>query len=190
MKRQKANFLRTSRGLNWGNKTYKKGLLWIVLNCPPMDLEKCKEKATCKLEGGSFLYLLYQLKYIPLINREWGHYGENSDWGLDVLSAPWRGQYIKDEVWDFSVMTERTRLISYLLHGLFIMNLSLRSIKTYNWSADNFKKHVNEFFTWARVTVKCHWSADILFDSCHLTITWMSIRMSTIKLQIVYALDT
>ena len=39
-------------------------------------------------------------------------------------------------------MTERTRLVIYLLYGLFIMNLSLRSIKTNNWSADNFKKHV------------------------------------------------
>ena len=28
------------------------------------------------------------------------------------------GQYIKAEVWDFPVMTERTRLISYLLYGL------------------------------------------------------------------------
>ena len=39
-------------------------------------------------------------------------------------------------------MTERTRLMSYLLYGLFIMDLSLRSIKTNNWSAHNFKKHV------------------------------------------------
>ena len=35
----------------------------------------------------------------------------------------------------FPCMTERTRLISYLLHGLFIMDQSLRSIKTKNWSA-------------------------------------------------------
>ena len=39
------------------------------------------------------------------------------------------------------VMTERTRLISYLLYGLFTMDLSLRSIKTNNRSADNFKKY-------------------------------------------------
>ena len=51
-------------------------------------------------------------------------------------------QCIKAEVWDFHVMTEWTRLISYLLNGLFIMDLSLRSIKTNNWSADNFKKKV------------------------------------------------
>ena len=38
-------------------------------------------------------------------------------------------------------MTELKRLISYLLYGLFIMDLSLLSIiKTNNWSADNFKK--------------------------------------------------
>ena len=37
-------------------------------------------------------------------------------------------------------MTERTRLISYVLYGLFINDLNLRSIKTNNWSADNLKK--------------------------------------------------
>ena len=43
------------------------------------------------------------------------------------------GQYVKAEVArDFLVMTERTRLISYSLYGLFIMDLSLRSIKTNN----------------------------------------------------------
>ena len=40
------------------------------------------------------------------------------------------------------VMTKQTRSISYLLYGLFIMDLSLRSIKTNNWSADKFKKQV------------------------------------------------
>ena len=46
---------------------------------------------------------------------------------------------IKAEVWDFPVMTEQMRSISYLLYGLFIMGLSLRSIKTNNWSVDNLK---------------------------------------------------
>ena len=58
--------------------------------------------------------------YLLLINWEWGHYGEISDRGLDVI-------------------TKRMRLISYLLYGLFIMDLSLRSIKTNQWSADNLK---------------------------------------------------
>ena len=40
------------------------------------------------------------------------------------------------------VMTKQTRSISYLLYGLFIMDLSLRSIKSNNWSADKFKKQV------------------------------------------------
>ena len=35
---------------------------------------------------------------------------------------------------------------------------------------------------WSRGTVRWHWSADTLFDSCQLTMTWISIRMSTIKL--------
>ena len=56
--------------------------------------------------------------YIPLINREWGHYRKISDRGLDVFTERQRGQYIKAEVWDFPVMTEWTRLISYLLYGL------------------------------------------------------------------------
>ena len=34
----------------------------------------------------------------------------------------------------------------------------------------------------ARNTFMWHWSADTLFDSCQLTITWMAIRMFTIKL--------
>ena len=37
-------------------------------------------------------------------------------------------------------MTERTRLISYVLYGLFINDLNLRSMKTNNWSADTLKK--------------------------------------------------
>ena len=48
--------------------------------------------------------------------------------------------YIKASVWDFPEMTEWTRLITCLLYGLFIMDLSLQSIKTNNWPADNFKK--------------------------------------------------
>ena len=42
------------------------------------------------------------------------------------------GQYVKAEVGDFLVMTERTSLISYSLYGLFIMDLSLRLVKTNN----------------------------------------------------------
>ena len=78
--------------------------------------------------------------------KEWGHYREISVWGLDLLTEWLRGQYIKASVWDFPVMTEQSRLISYLLYDLFIMDLSLQSIKTTKWSADNFKKpcHLNE----------------------------------------------
>ena len=49
------------------------------------------------------------------------------------------GQYIKVSVWDFPVKTKQTRLISYLLYGLVIMDLSLRPIKTNTWWVDNFK---------------------------------------------------
>ena len=43
------------------------------------------------------------------------------------------------------MMTERTSLIQrFLLYDLFIIDLSLRSIKKHcgQWSADNIKKHV------------------------------------------------
>ena len=39
-------------------------------------------------------------------------------------------QYIKAEVWHFPVMTERTRLISYLLYGLFNAILEKNTLKT------------------------------------------------------------
>ena len=101
-----------------------------------------------------------------------------------------RDQYMKAEVWDFPVMAEQTKLIiSYLLYGFFIMDPSLRSIKTNNWSASpkrlphSLLLHLNEFYTWARVTVRWHWSGDTVFDSCQSTVTWMSIRMSTICLE-------
>ena len=44
------------------------------------------------------------------------------------------------------------------------MDLSLWSIKTNKWSADNFKKtiHLNKLYTWTRDTVRWHWSADTL----------------------------
>ena len=44
------------------------------------------------------------------------------------------------------------------------------------------KSHFNELYTWARDTFRWPWSVDAVFDSCQLTITWMSKRMSTIKL--------
>ena len=52
-------------------------------------------------------------------------------------------------VWDFPVMTKWTMLIRYFLYGLFIVGLSLQSIKTNNRSAVNLKKtrHINELFT-------------------------------------------
>ena len=80
-------------------------------------------------------------------------------------------------------MTERTRLVIYLLYGLFIMNLSLRSIKTNNWSADNFKKHVTSTSCTLEPALQSGATGQrIPFDSFQLTVTWMSIRMSTIKL--------
>ena len=61
-----------------------------------------------------------QIVYIPLINWERGHYREISDQGPGVLTERKQGQYIKAEVWDFPLMTQRMRLRSYLLYGIFI----------------------------------------------------------------------
>ena len=103
-----------------------------------------------------------------------------------------RGQYIKSKVWDFPVLTEQMRLKSYLFCDLFIMDLSLWSIETNSWSANNFKKNLSP--QW--VVYLIPWYSQMVsrypFDSCRLTITWMSIRMSTIKLNtdLYYALDT
>ena len=55
--------------------------------------------------------------YIPLINQEWGHYREIPDWGQCI---------------DRAIKAEQTRLISHLSFGLFIIELSLQSIKTNN----------------------------------------------------------
>ena len=65
---------------------------------------------------------------VLLINRQGGHYREISDRGLDVLTE--RLRYIKAKVLDFPVMTERTRLMSYLLYGLFSAILKKNTIKT------------------------------------------------------------
>ena len=74
---------------------------------------------------------MYELSlYSVIINREWVHHREISHQGLDVLTERWRGQYNKAEVWDFPVMTEWTRLISYLLYGLFSVFLKKNTIKT------------------------------------------------------------
>ena len=78
------------------------------------------------------------------------------------------------------------------------MDLSLQSIKTNSWITS---LHFSELYTWPRDTVMWHWSVDTLFDSCQLTITWMSrgmlawvsgvsgvrpqaIRISTVKFSI------
>ena len=63
------------------------------------------------------------------------------------------------------------------------MDLSLRSIKTNNWSADNFKKNTSPqwFVHLSRQYSHVTLVSGYLSDSCQLTITWMSLRMSTIK---------
>ena len=83
-------------------------------------------------------------------------------------------------------MNEQMRLISYLLYGLFIMDLGLQSIETNNWSVDNFEKHVTSMScTLEPAILSGHTGQQIpFFDSCQLTITWMSIRMCSIKLNI------
>ena len=71
-------------------------------------------------------YFFYE-QYILLINREWRHYREISDRGLDVLTSVSLGQYIKAEVWDFPVMTKRRRLIS--IYYMAFLTLFLERIQ-------------------------------------------------------------
>ena len=60
----------------------------------------------------------------------------------------------------------------------------------WTWVCNQFKptttikktRHLNELYTWARNVVRWQWSVGAFFDSCQLTITFMSIRISTIKL--------
>jgi len=117
--------------------------------------------------GLNFIVLCFWVWWILLINRELGHY----------RAILYRGLRFP--------CNDRTDEVNKFLYGLFIMNLSLWSVKTNNCPANNFKKHkfhLNELYTLARDTVRWHWSADTLLDSCQLIITWMSIRMSNIKL--------
>ena len=94
---------------------------------------------------GSWILLVLLLEhcvvhYIPLINREWGHYREISDRGLDFPVVTKRTRLISyflvlfskriHQGRDFPVMTKRTRLISYLLNGLSNTILKKNTIKT------------------------------------------------------------
>ena len=106
------------------------------------------------------------------------------------LSMHWPSDtmYIKAEVRCFPVVTKQTRLISYYynygLLALFtelkwnlviettrqflwqweILDLSLWSIKTKNWSVDNFKKHITSVScTLQSMTQSCDTSQQTLF---------------------------
>ena len=63
-----------------------------------------------------------------------------------LLTERQRGQYIKAEVCDFPVMTERTRLISYLLYGVFSAILAEKL---------NFCKNAQTTLTCSAVTLAC-----------------------------------
>ena len=78
---------------------------------------------------------------------------------------------------------DRTDEVYKLSYGLSIMDLTLRSIKTNRWSADNFNKHVTSMRCTLELAIQsCDTGQRIpFFKSCQSTITWMSIRMSTIK---------
>ena len=87
------------------------------------------------------------------------------------------------------VMTEQTRSISYSLYGLFIMDLSLRSIKTNNWSADNFWFHVTSM----SCTLEHVIQAMTLVNGCHfgqLSIDQnMDVHKDTVHYQVKHILN-
>ena len=70
---------------------------------------------------------------------------------INVLTSLSLGQYIKASVWDFPVMTERTRLISYLLYGLSSAILKNNTIKTPQWlsSSLTLKKDLYASFSFS-----------------------------------------
>ena len=130
-----------------------------------LSWSKFKPSATLAKTAPCQLGFLILLCYILLVSN----HREISDLGLNILTS----------------QTDKVNKLLILIYGLFIMDLSLRSIKTNNWSADNFKRthQLNELYTWACNTVMWHWSVNTLFDRSQLNITWVSIRMSTIKLK-------
>ena len=67
-------------------------------------------------------------------------------WCIDLARSVHQGLSLR-----FPCNDQTDKVNIYLLNGLFIMDLSLQSIKTNNWPADNFKKthHLNELYFWA-----------------------------------------
>ena len=109
------------------------------------------------------------LRKIGLKMREWRFKELRGTMSFTPLSPPPR---------------EQNRLISYLLLWPFYYRPEPGiNIKTNNRSVDNLKKNtspqwVEHLSPWySQLTLVSRY----LFDSCQLTITWMAIRMSTIK---------
>ena len=87
----------------------------------------------CSLgQNGDTIWINYKFK-LPFSTQNryhlYSYYREISDFGLDELTSLSLSQYIKAEVWEFPVMTERMRLISYLLYGLFSTIVKKNTIK-------------------------------------------------------------
>ena len=99
-----------------------------------------------------------------------------------------RGQYMKAEIWDFPVMAEQTKLIlSYLLYGLSILDLSLRSIKTNNWSASpQWVLHLSQRYNQATL-VRGYPFWQLSIDNNMNVLKDVHYQL---KKKIVYALDT
>ena len=113
--------------------------------------------------------------YLLLTSRLFGYYREISDRGLDVL---YQGRGLR-----FPCNDRTDEVKKLLIIGLFLLNPSLRSIKTTTGPRITWKtRPFNELYTLASDTVELHWSADAIFNSCQLTITWTYIRMPTINL--------
>ena len=69
---------------------------------------------------------------------------ESGYWCIDLAWSIYQGLSLRFPCNDQRDKVNKffTRLISYLLNDLFIMDLNLQSIKTNNWPADNLKKHI------------------------------------------------
>ena len=74
--------------------------------------------------NGTIIYSYYLLTESEVIT------GKSQTEALMYWPSDSKVNTVKAEVWDFPVMTERTRLISYLLYGLFSAILRKNTIKT------------------------------------------------------------
>ena len=122
-----------TRPLQPGGNLWRHKMLFLVGHCPfyPFYQKVIARKFWLLLCKSRCLGFLSHKMTSSVVNQAkrymWG--GQPfSSWPF--IKVSFQGQYIKAEVWDFPVITERMRLISYLLYGCFSAILKKNTIKT------------------------------------------------------------